>query len=180
MAWTAPMTAVANSVFSAAQFNLHVRDNLNETAPAKATAAGRFLVTSGANSVTERVITEANVDTSQTTTSTSATDLTTVGPSVTVTTGTSALVLWSCEMTNNTSGQVSLTDFVVTGASSRAASDATALKLMPSAAGSYPNRSGVHTLLTGLTPGANTFTLKYWVGGGTGSFAYRRITVLGL
>jgi hypothetical protein len=29
MAWTAPMTAIPGDVFTAAQFNTHVRDNLN-------------------------------------------------------------------------------------------------------------------------------------------------------
>ena len=33
------MTAVSGSVYTAAQFNTFVRDNLNETAPAKATTA---------------------------------------------------------------------------------------------------------------------------------------------
>ncbi|NUT53676.1 MAG: hypothetical protein HOV94_41265 [Saccharothrix sp.] len=154
---------------------------MNETAPAKATTAGRFMITSGANSIAERVITESNVDTSQTTTSTSATDLATVGPSVTVTTGTTALVMWSCEMTTDTAGQPALIDFVVTGASSRAAAAETALRFTPSTNG-YAHRSGAFTIATGLTPGSNTFTLKYWVGGGgaTGFFAYRRILVLGL
>src|SRR5690606_12967068 len=44
MAWSAPMTAVSGSVFTAAQFNQFVRDNLNETAPARATTAGAHFV----------------------------------------------------------------------------------------------------------------------------------------
>jgi hypothetical protein len=52
--WSAPMTAVANSTFTAAQFNQYVRDNLNETAPAKATSAGSYFVADGVNSIAER------------------------------------------------------------------------------------------------------------------------------
>jgi hypothetical protein len=181
VAWTAPMTAVANAVFTAAQFNTHIRDNLNETAPAKATTAGRLFVSTGVNSIAERVITEATVATSQSTTSTSAVDLATVGPQVTVTTGTSALVMWSCETTTDVPGQSAYIDFKVTGASLREAESATALRFTPSTNG-YAHRAGTFIILTGLTAGSNTFTLKYWAGGGgaTGFFANRRIIVLGL
>ncbi|GII42264.1 hypothetical protein [Planotetraspora phitsanulokensis] len=47
MAWSAPMTAVANSIFTTAAFNQYVRDNLLETAPAKATTGSRLIVTTG-------------------------------------------------------------------------------------------------------------------------------------
>lgn len=50
------MTAVASTAFTAAQFNTHVRDNLNETAPAKATTSGRLIVTAGPNSIAEQTI----------------------------------------------------------------------------------------------------------------------------
>jgi hypothetical protein len=173
------MTAVANSVFTAAQFNTHLRDNLNETAPAKATTGGRLIVTTGANAIAERVVSQANVDTAQTTTSTSATDLATVGPQVTVTTGTQALVMWSSQLTNNTAGQPSLVDFAVSGASTRSASDATALRYTTSTA-SYEDRRGTSAYVTGLTAGSNVFTLKYWVGGGTGTFTNRRLIVVAL
>jgi hypothetical protein len=54
------MTAVTNATFTAAQFNTHVRDNLLETAPAKATAADRFILTDGANAVREQAATKQN------------------------------------------------------------------------------------------------------------------------
>jgi hypothetical protein len=80
MAWSAPMTAVANATFTSAQFNQYVRDNLLECAPAKATTPGRLIVTTGPNAITERVVTQASISTSETTTSTSYTDLATTGP----------------------------------------------------------------------------------------------------
>ena len=60
MAWTAPMTAVANAVFTAAQFNTHVRDNLLETAPAKATTTGGYFVATGTNTIVQRVASVAS------------------------------------------------------------------------------------------------------------------------
>ena len=56
MAWSAPMTAVSGSVLTAAQFNTYVRDNLNETAPAKATAAGQIFVSTAANAIAARLV----------------------------------------------------------------------------------------------------------------------------
>lgn len=179
MSWSAPMTAVVNAVFTAAQFNTYVRDNLNETGPAKATAAGRLIVTAGVNSLVERVPAVNEIVTSETTASTSNTDLASVGPSVTVTTGTSALVAWSVEMANNTNGSSSMADFAVTGATSRVATDNTALKVTSGPAGAF-DRQGTFELITGLTSGSNIFTLKYWVSTGTGTFQRRRLTVIPL
>ena len=124
MAWTAPMTAVAGNTLTAAQWNTHVRDNLLETAPAKATAAGRIFVTTAANAIAERVVDSETVATSQTTTSTSYTDLATTGPAVTVTTGARALVFYGAEMENTTSTALSAASVAVSGATTDAASDA--------------------------------------------------------
>lgn len=175
MAWTAPMTAVSNSVFTAAQFNQFVRDNLNETAPAKATTAGSHFAGTGLNSIAERISTAAIVATSQTTTSTSYTDLATVGPAVTVTTGPLAWVhLYNSNV--NTTSVSSLMSFEVSGASSIPAADNTSIGI----AGTAGSREGAGFLLTTLTPGSNTFTCKYRVGSGTGTYADRRIAVLPL
>lgn len=173
MAWSAPMTAVANTVFTAAQFNQFVRDNLNETAPAKATTAGSYFVSTTLNAIVERIPDEDMVATSQTTTSTSYTDLATVGPTVTVTTGTTALVgLYNTNV--NTGVTSSLMSFAVSGASSIAANDNTAIGI----AGTSGVREGGVFLFTGLTPGSNTFTAKYRVGAGTGTYVDRRIWVM--
>jgi hypothetical protein len=169
------MTAVANSVFTAAQFNQFVRDNLNETAPAKATTAGGHFASTGLNSIAERIAATAIVATSQTTTSTSFTDLATVGPSVTVTTGPYALVF--TYNSNFNSGAVSsLMSFEVSGASSIAAADNVSIGI----AGTGSIRESGAFLLTTLTAGSNTFTCKYRVGAGTGTYADRRITVFPL
>lgn len=178
MAWTSPMTAVANSVFTAAQFNAHVRDNLNETAPAKASSAGRIIVTTGLNQVDERIVGESQIGTSETTASTSYTDLTTVGPSQSVLTGAQAFVVITCEMSNSGVFQC-WAGVAVSGASIVAADDADAIQYHSFAAGSK-HRGSAAALLTGLTPGTNVFTMKYRVAGGTGTFLNRKLFVMGL
>lgn len=50
------MTAVSGAAFTAAQFNTHVRDNLLETAPAKATTANGLFVATGLHSIEEQVV----------------------------------------------------------------------------------------------------------------------------
>ena len=52
MAWTAPRTWVTGETVTAALMNTHVRDNLLETAPAIAQAAGDIIYADGANSLT--------------------------------------------------------------------------------------------------------------------------------
>lgn len=179
MVWTPPMTAVANTVFTAAQFNTHVRDNLNETAPAKATTASRLIVTTGLNSVMERELEEDTVATSQTTTSTAFTDLATVGPSITVNTGARAFITLSARLSNNTVNEASSISFEVSGATSSAANDARAFEMTSSTANAFI-RGSTAGLFSGLNPGMNTFTMKYRVTGGTGTFLRRNISVLAL
>lgn len=179
MAWTAPMTAVAGDIWTSAQFNAHVRDNLLETMPGKATAANRIFVSNGLNSIAERVPSTATVATAQTTSSTSYTDLGTVGPAVTVTTGTAAIV-WAVVRTEHSSstGECSWS-VAVSGASTVAASD-NWRGLQSGVAASNPNRFGVCHLFTGLTAGSNTFTVKYKTTGATATFQDRDIVVVPL
>lgn len=178
MAWVSPMTAVANTPFTAAQFNTHVRDNLLETAPAKATTAGRIMVTTGPNAIAERVIGSDTVITAQTTTSTTWTDLGTIGPQVTLTTGTTAIVILTALMSNNTAGSNAQMSVAVSGASSIAANTDNALIAESSQAGDLYQMSAAFPI-TGLTAGTNTFTCKYQVGiSGTGTFQRRRLIVL--
>ncbi len=173
------MTAVAGATFTASQFNQYVRDNLNETAPAKATAASQLFVSTGVNSIVARVPTTARVNTNQSTTSTSYTDLTTVGPGITVDTGTIAIVMFAADVANNTSNSLSKTTVAVSGSSTVAASDDWMLSFDGNAASNFSRGSMVH-VFSGLTPGSNTFTMKYAVGSNTGSFQRREINVIPL
>lgn len=180
MAWTAPFTAVSGSVFTAAQFNLSVRDNLNETAPAKATTSGTMIVGAGSNAIAERFPTENFLVTSDSTSSTALGDLSgSNGPAVTVDTGTKAVVIVSCDLANSTTGQAARASYEVSGATSVTASDAWALRSMAQATTNNCQMS-MASLQTGLTVGSNTFTMKYRTSGGTATFANRRILVIPL
>lgn len=179
MAWTAPMTFVANSVLTAAQLNTHLRDNMMETAPAKATTEGGFFVTNGMNSIVERLIKTARVAAPESTTSTTYTNLTTVGPSVTCETGTRAMVMIYCNMTassNNTMGAMS---WAISGATTRSALDMTAARVDGIAASNTVSSVSVD-ILTTLTPGVNTFTAQYKVGSTSYTFNDRFIGVFPL
>lgn len=182
MAWSAPMTAVANSAFTAAQFNQFVRDNFNECPTAKATVASEFFVSSGANSIEARRPAGVIVTTEETTTSTSWGDLATVGPTVAdLTHGTRMFILLGCTMSNNTAQQVSRMSFEVTGAGSRSPDEGRSLSVGSEGAASPANVAVGHGLplfIGDLTPGVSTVEAKYRVSGGTGNFVNRRIQVL--
>lgn len=178
MAWTAPMTAVAGAVFTAAQFNTFVRDNMAETAPAKALTSSGYFVTSDTNQISERRITQAFVGASESTSSTTYDDLPTIGPSVTVTTGIGALVCVSGRIGPNSTSNASVKmSWEVSGASVIAATDnyAAGIVGVGTTGVAYTSTKAFHL---NLTPGVNTFTAKYAVSAGTGTYQYRRITVM--
>lgn len=177
MAWTTPLTAVANTALTAAQWNLSVRDNLLATAAAKATTAGRMFVVAGANSIVEREFSGAIVETSQTTTATSYSALTTPGPSVTLTTGAGAFIAINADCQNNTANTASHASFELSGATVSAAIDQRSIRVETVANGAV---AACRTTLNALTPGSNTVNMMYRVSAGTGTFQRRRLQVLGL
>lgn len=184
MAWTAPMTAVANAIFTASQFNTYVRDNLLETAPAKATTDGSLFVATGANAIAQRTPAMAESTTSGTSNSTSYTATLTGGgtnPSVTVTTGTSALVSLEVFIQAGNASDTNYVAYAISGATTSSPDDKYSVAHGASASGRAIRASAVH-LRTGLTAGSNTFTINYKVAGGaaTTTFNHRRITVVPL
>lgn len=179
MAWTTPRTWVTGEVVTASLMNTHVRDNFNETGAAKITGGSQLLVGTAANSLAARTFGTDAVTTGQTSTSTSYTDLATVGPEVTVTTGTQALVTFDVFTSNNTSGGRTFAALAISGATTASAATDLAAIYEASAA-SDAAVVGRTFLYTGLTAGSNTFTLKYQVSTGTGTWQYRRLTVMPL
>jgi hypothetical protein len=121
----------------------------------------------------------ATVATSQTTTSSTFTDLATPGPAVTLTTGTSALVIISC-MIQTTAGNAVYAGFTVSGATTTAASTTSALKAYSS--GGLLGTAQTLVCLVTLTAGSNTFTMKYGnvQATETGTYNARTITVIPL
>jgi hypothetical protein len=117
----------------------------------------------------------SNVDTTETTTSAVYTDLATVGPQVSVVTGSAAIVTVSAGMKHSTT-DVAYMGVAVGGASTVNPSDAKAAEVV-----------GVSTItgsmtfqISGLTPGTNTFKARYRTPSGTATFQNRNITVQGL
>jgi hypothetical protein len=178
MAWTAPKTWVANAILTAAELNVHVRDNLSETAPAKATTSGSMIVGNGLNRIVERIPAGNINGANESTGSSTMTDLTTAGPSVQVTTGTKCFVIVTCRSENSVAGSGATMGYQVSGASALAADSAKGLRSTSPTAGAR-SRSSAVIFETGLTPGSNTFTAKYQIAtSGTATFAERAIAVI--
>jgi hypothetical protein len=115
------------------------------------------------------------VITDQATSSTSLTDLGTV-QSVTLTTGTKALILLSAVMYNSGTN-VNALSFAVSGATTLAGNnDRTIFNYGDLASTSYSISGAIY--YDGLTAGSNTFTMKFRVAGGTGNFYNRNIAVI--
>jgi hypothetical protein len=124
-----------------------------------------------------------NVATQQATTSTSYTDLATVGAQVTVTTGTKAFVSIVGQLAKTGSATpVSKISFAISGATTLAAADNPySLQFEMTDAVGGAMQFGGSWVVTGLTAGSNTFTMKYKdAGGGTSYFANRTISVIDL
>lgn len=117
----------------------------------------------------------AAVATEETTTSTSYTDLTTTGPSVTVTIGASgkAKVTASAQLSNSTANTYSGVGVVISGANTVAATT----YMLDSGAANAPHAFSRTKVLTGLSTGATTFKLQYIAEAGTAKFAVREIIV---
>lgn len=179
MTWTAPMTAVAGAVYTASQWNTSIRDNLNETGVARAQTVSGYSVVSGYNRLVQRTASGASSDTAETTDSTTYTDLESdPGPSFTLLTGSHVLVsLFGSGRT--TGGTASWVSFEISGATSMEAQDTYAVQLHVTTGDQW--RAGATFGLDTLTPGLNTFTMKYRVStSGIGTFSSRKISVIPL
>jgi len=180
MAWTTPMTFVPGNVLTAAQLNTHLRDNMLETAPGRASTLNSIFVSQSPFRIEERTIKAARVATSQSMTTSSFSDLSTVGPSVTCTTGTSAIVYLNATFTPAITDTACGMSFAVTGDSNRSAQDKDAV-LIDGTIGGNALRVGTNLFITDLEPGINVFTAKYKSSGNTStSFNDRFIGVLPL
>jgi hypothetical protein len=123
------------------------------------------------------------VATSQTTASTTYTDLATVGPSVAVTIPASgnALVTVTGSLSNATASAQSNMGFAISGASTQAASDTRALVVKNGGNQVILVQGSATFFVSGLTPGSTTFTAKYRVSAAsTGTFVNRSVIVVPL
>lgn len=180
MGWSVPLTAAFNGALTAAQWNACVRDNLNETEAGKATATGRLIGTTGANALAERDIVTDVVSAAETITDGGYVDLPTLGPEVTLTTGTKGIVYVSCYTSNNTTGGRGWMSHAIDGASFATGSDQWAAVYTSPGVDFIYGATHV-SMWTTLTPGSNHFLAKYRTSSlGQSTYWHRRITVQAL
>ena len=119
------------------------------------------------------------------TTSASYGNLSSTSATVTLTTGTKALVVLSAQLNGGTSGDLYYVSFAVSGATTLAATDTYALIWQPGGNG-IPIQMGITIPLgsggafSALTAGSNTFTVQSRVSGGTLTTGNCLITVMPL
>lgn len=179
MAWTSPMTAVSGDLLTASDYNINVRDNFLETAPSYASGNGGFFVVDGTNRIKQRsagsssVLLEHQIRICDSVWK----EIQSFGPIVTVTTGTRALVTISAELMNGTNNAQTSASFEVSGATRIQASDEWRITHDGHDTKKWTRYSS--TRLVTLTPGINTFRMKYRTGNiGPGFFRRREIIVL--
>lgn len=179
------MTFAAGQVLTAAQLNTHLRDNLLETEVAKATTSGGYFVSTGSHAIAERQLAQDFISTTDVTNSSFWADLSAIGPQVTVTTGSHAFIFMSCGMgTDTTSGQARA-GYVIEGATTRTEPLDETTMVCDGITGASSNHCifSQFDLIETLTPGENTFTMKYAasrVSPATAEFRYRTLAVLPL
>jgi hypothetical protein len=118
-------------------------------------------------------ITFADLDSTFTTSSTTFVDSSPAGPTVTVNVGQSGRVLVSASAyigLNNTNMSAFITLFVN-------GSDLLEIVGLSNASSQIAANVSSTRAITGLTPGPNTFLLRYFVTAGTGNFSARSLTV---
>jgi len=175
-----PETTLGDISFRSSTSNVNTRLGIGGTGAVLTVAAGVPSWATPASAAPASAT--ATVATSQTTTSGSFTDLTTAGPAVTLTTGTKVLVIVSCSSKNSDGpSRTAFMDFAVSGATTRSASESTALGLEMLAAEANQFLNASRANLITVTAGSNTFTAKYLRQfSGTGTFANRSIIVVDL
>lgn len=180
MAWTVPFTAIAGSIFTAAQWNTYIRDNLQETEAGRAQTVSGYLVSSGYNQLSERTAAEHFPNVSVTTQETSYADPEEApGPVVTLVTDTSALVgVYGAGRTSGgTAAWMSYEAKDSEGTVLVEPQDTFAVQFHVTTPDSW--RGSAVNGTSGLTPGLTTFTMKYRVSSsGTGTFSSMRLLVI--
>lgn len=173
------MTAVAGTPFTAPQWNVYVRDNLNHCAPAVATAGARWIVTTGWNSLAERSPLVEIFHTADTTANTSYEDLDRVGPDLTVTSGPRLIVTLGAAISNSTAGWGGRISVGTSGATAFEPSDRNSF--FAESGNANDGFKGTWTTIyeAGVTAGETTWTCKYRaVGGATATFDDRLLAII--
>lgn len=147
-------------------------------------AGSKLLSTAAANAayVAKADLLSAVVEASESTTSTTYTDLATVGPFITLTVPASGrvLLIFGATLSAGTAGLAALVSITTAGANTIPADDTPSRLLsFNSAVANQDLRASRAVLLTGLAAGSTTFALKYRSSGaGTTTYAGRSLQVI--
>ena len=156
------------------------RTNLLKGAPLPADTVDTQAIADGAVTTDKLDLSETTdgVDTSQSTTSTSFTNLATAGPAITIDVPASGKIWLSfgANIANSVTGGNSYIALAVSGSNTVSASETGIYGLSYQSSGNAWGQTGKSFLVTGLTPGSTTFTMKYKVSTGTGTFRNRYIS----
>ena len=176
IAWTTLPVYTDGPALTAAMLNA-IKGNINESAAAKATGAGKYYVSTAANTLAERQIEQDITINSDTRTITTYGALASAGPSITMTTSTRALMWFQASMKSNTAGANTYVSIDISGATNIDSDDERAITSSSAIVDNYERFSGCH--LATLTAGSNTFKHEYRVDSNTGTFRYRRLQLMG-
>jgi hypothetical protein len=154
-----PSTTLGDIEYRSSTANTNTRLGIGTSGQVLSVSGGVPAWTSAPSSVPANA--SATVATSQTTTSATYTDLATAGPAVTVTTGTSALVIVTASINpGGSSSGYAYMSYAVTGATTSAAVDTRASVYQATNGYNEESRWSAASVVT-LTAGSNTFTAKY-------------------
>lgn len=183
MAWSAPMTAVDNTPFSAAEYEQYIRENLLVQAPEQVTAANQIPVVVGLHdiaTVTPDATHRGNIANSGDPVIVTSTSYVPLGVSLTVETYSTVQVNMKCLMRTSTGNNTRRTSVGVSGASTVAPSDSFSMAMGGPSSGNATILTTILRTMTGLTPGENTFTLYGKVDTGSASFQYANVGIIPL
>ena len=176
MTWSTLPAYSNGNALTAAELTA-IKDNINESAPAKATTQGYWFISgSSANSINERAILQSTILTQETSTRTTYGNITTTGPTVTITTGTQAIISATAQMYSS-GGDNMYMSYEISGATTEASDDDRALSYQ---AGAGDQIRATCTTLQTLTAGSNVFKAEYKTSASTGTWDDRRILVMAM
>ncbi len=172
MGWTDPKLWTNGETLTAQDLNIYLRDNMLETEVAKARTPGALIGTDGANSIVERAWVMATTKTSSIETlagdnpASAYHDLDTVGPVVTLETGTTVMAVMSVESSSNKDS--TFADFAHEASCAIKVSGATTISALSSGSAMTNGQGNSATMqfskiwfFDTLNPGTNTFTMQY-------------------
>jgi hypothetical protein len=183
MSWTAPMTAVDNEPFSAAEYEQYIRQNLLVQAPEQVTAANQIPVVVGPNeiaTVTPDATHRGNIANTGDPIIVTATSYVSLGVSLTVEAYDTVQVNLKCLMRTSTGDNTRRMSVGVSGASTVPPDDSFSLVVGGPSSGNMSILTSSLRTMSGLTPGENTFTLYGKVDTGSASFQYANVGIIPL